>query len=167
MTDRELMQQALDALEYIYTETTEAEDKLIHAATTALRDRLAQPELTIDGKTVAEFGLTELFEFQEATGCDTAKQFREKQATQQEPVKKIEALLDNDCSYAYADGWNACVDAFSKQRRPWVGLTDQELQDAFYHVDYDRTDDFLKEDPDKWCQEFYKRIDRLLEAKNK
>jgi len=44
MTDRELMQQALDALEYIYTETTEAEDKLIHAAITALRDRLAQPE---------------------------------------------------------------------------------------------------------------------------
>jgi len=44
MTDRELMQQALDALEYIYTETTEAEDKLIHAAINALRDRLAQPE---------------------------------------------------------------------------------------------------------------------------
>jgi hypothetical protein len=51
--------------------------------------------------------------------------------------------------------------------RSWVGLTDQELQDAFYHVDYDRNDDFLKEDPDKWCQEFYKRIDRLLEEKNR
>lgn len=50
--------------------------------------------------------------------------------------------------------------------RTWVGLTDKELEDAFYHVEYDTTVIFYK-DPDKWCQEFYKRIDRLLEEKNK
>ena len=50
--------------------------------------------------------------------------------------------------------------------RSWIGLTDKELEDAFYHVEYDTTVIFYK-DPDKWCQEFYKRIDRLLEAKNK
>jgi hypothetical protein len=43
-TDREVMQQALDALEYIYTETTPEEDALIHAAIVALRARLAEPE---------------------------------------------------------------------------------------------------------------------------
>ena len=50
--------------------------------------------------------------------------------------------------------------------RSWVGLTDKELEDAFYHVEYDTTVIFYK-DPDKWCQEFYKRIDRLLEEKNR
>jgi hypothetical protein len=28
----------------------------------------------------------------------------------QEPVARIDALADNDCAYAYADGWNACVE---------------------------------------------------------
>lgn len=38
------MKQALDALEYIYTETTEEEDKLIHAAITGLRLAIEQAE---------------------------------------------------------------------------------------------------------------------------
>ena len=54
----------------------------------------------------------------------------------------------------------------SVPERSWVGLTDKELEDAFYHVEYDTTVIFYK-DPDKWCQEFYKRIDRLLEEKNR
>lgn len=54
----------------------------------------------------------------------------------------------------------------SVPERTWVGLTDKELEAAFYHVEYDTTVIFYK-DPDKWCQEFYKRIDRLLEEKNK
>jgi hypothetical protein len=49
MTDRELMHQALEALEYIYTETTETEDELIHAAINALRDRLAKPHIKVEG----------------------------------------------------------------------------------------------------------------------
>jgi len=38
------MKQALEALEYIYTETTEDEDELIHAATTSLRLAIEQAE---------------------------------------------------------------------------------------------------------------------------
>jgi hypothetical protein len=40
----ETMRQALDALEYIHTETTEDEDELIHAAITALRTAIAEAE---------------------------------------------------------------------------------------------------------------------------
>jgi len=43
MTDRELMQQALEAFEY-HVETVEVEDKRIEAAIYALRTVLAQPE---------------------------------------------------------------------------------------------------------------------------
>jgi hypothetical protein len=45
MTDlRTAALRALEALEYIYTETTVEEDKFIHAASAALRAALAQPE---------------------------------------------------------------------------------------------------------------------------
>ena len=49
--------------------------------------------------------------------------------------------------------------------RPWVGLTDKELEAAFYHVEYDTTFSYQKE-PDKWCKAFYQYVDRLLEEKN-
>jgi acetoin utilization deacetylase AcuC-like enzyme len=38
--DEALLRQALEALEYIYTETTPCEDALIHAAITAIKERL-------------------------------------------------------------------------------------------------------------------------------
>jgi hypothetical protein len=39
--------------------------------------------------------------------------FKQALATQPapvQPVKRIEATNDTDCAYAYADGWNACVE---------------------------------------------------------
>jgi hypothetical protein len=39
-TDEALLRQALEALEYIYTETTPCEDALIHAAIAAIKERL-------------------------------------------------------------------------------------------------------------------------------
>jgi len=45
MTDRDIMQQALDALEHIiYWDNEKPEWEYAHAAITALRSRLAQPE---------------------------------------------------------------------------------------------------------------------------
>jgi hypothetical protein len=41
---REAMKMALEALEYIHTETSAYEDELIHAAITALKQALAEPE---------------------------------------------------------------------------------------------------------------------------
>lgn len=50
-------------------------------------------------------------------------------------------------------------------KKIWVGLTDEELEAAFYHVEYDTTFNHQKE-PDKWCKAFYQYVDRLLEEKN-
>lgn len=44
--------------------------------------RIAKAELTLDGLTPTEFALRELYEFQEATGCDTAVEFK----TQRKPL---------------------------------------------------------------------------------
>jgi hypothetical protein len=54
MTDREVMQQALEALTYIYTETTADEDELIDQAITALRKALEQPEQEPGAKWIIE-----------------------------------------------------------------------------------------------------------------
>jgi hypothetical protein len=162
---RELMEQALDALEnsvdLVREDAYNAEElygkyptrqgkvgglKVLaddhEKAITALRDRLAQPELTIDGKTVAEFGLTELFEFQEATGCDTAEQFREKQATQQEPV----AWYDKHGMVTH-DPFEGIRPLYAAPRQ-WVGLTDDDYetlsQYAFVEV-IEKVEALLKE----------------------
>ena len=38
---------------------------------------IPEPTMTLDGLTPAQFALRELYEFQEATGCDTAQQFKD------------------------------------------------------------------------------------------
>ena len=54
MTDRELMQMALDALDYVgYVYTTEEENQEVEQAIEALRTALAQPE-----KTDMQIGIT-------------------------------------------------------------------------------------------------------------
>ncbi len=55
------MKQALDALEYIYTETTEEEDKLIHAAITALRLAIEQAERQEHSIEIRVYGQTVTF----------------------------------------------------------------------------------------------------------
>jgi hypothetical protein len=48
-----------------------------------------------------------------------------------QPVARIEAKTDTDCAYAYADGWNACVEHHKNiapaAQRQWVGLTTEEI----------------------------------------
>ena len=44
MTKDEALKLALEALEYIHTETSQDEDELIHSAITAIKKVLAQPE---------------------------------------------------------------------------------------------------------------------------
>jgi hypothetical protein len=94
MTDRELMQQALDALEYASDETKPKGlhgcDCLICEAIPALRDRLAQPE--------------------------------------QEPV----AWYDKHGMVTH-DPFEGVTPLYAAPR-PWVGLTDEEIQNFVAHL---------------------------------
>ena len=78
MTEREALKLAL---EFIIASNQRSEFWLVPSSNlnktvTAIREALAQPELTLDGLTPTEFALRELYEFQEATGCDTAAEFK-------------------------------------------------------------------------------------------
>jgi hypothetical protein len=71
-TLREAAQQALEALQTVFMP--------FHPAVIDLKAALEQPEqepeLQLDGMTPLQFALEELHAFQEATGCDTASEFR-------------------------------------------------------------------------------------------
>ena len=102
----------------------------------AIKEALAQPELTLDGLTPTEFALRELYEFQEATGCDTAAEF--KAQPEQEPVvwmyqDKISHAVKfqrhmSDFVY-HSRFYETPLYTTPPQRKPWVGLTEQEHTD--------------------------------------
>ena len=94
MTEREALKLAL---EFIIASNQRSEFWLVPSSNlnktvTSIREALAQPELTLDGLTPTEFALRELYEFQEATGCDTAAEF--KAQTEQEPVAWLHTKIE-------------------------------------------------------------------------
>lgn len=49
--------------------------------------------------------------------------------------------------------------------RQWVGVTAEEVHEAFCHVEYETPNDW-NTDPDDWCQQFARYIDARLKEKN-
>ena len=64
----------------------------INALITALE--AAQPTFAIDGMTPSQFAMRELYEFQEATGCDTGAQAKGKLEAAQKDAERYRWLRD-------------------------------------------------------------------------
>ena len=149
MTDRELMQQALEAMEYadaclkkqLTTKTKHeyAQDLLLEAGT-ALRERLAQPEqeLVDSAEKAAAYLDARLWEF-----IDMAAAWPEAK-----PDPRI---------------WgHVMVYAPKQPSKPWVGLTDEEIQDLGYLSE--KFDASNSEWFDRWG--FARAIETKLREKN-
>jgi len=158
MTDRELMQQALEAFEYIYTETEEYEDELIHAAINALRDRLAQPEQEpMAWEQLNEHMAGPFYKApRELTNVEIHQQTIDALRGKVEKLKPKHpwiGLTDEPTAWMFQHeetGRTVCVEAqqiesgfekgnprlkkiaplYTNSRRPWVGLTDEDLVDC-------------------------------------
>ena len=50
-------------------------------------------------------------------------------------------------------------------KREWVGLTDEEIHQAFCHVEYETPNDWNK-DPESWCIANAKYLQAILKDKN-
>ena len=132
MTDRELMQMALDALDYVgYVYTTEEENQEVEQAIEALRTALAQPE-----KTDMQIGIT----YEEANPPKPyCKRCGKKLGTEAYDVHTCTPKFDGcDCdSPAWCNQYKKChrtmfgfepyVAPFKKE---WVGLTDEEIREG-------------------------------------
>lgn len=75
--------------------------KTIYEALHAIDKILAQPELTLDGLTPTEFALRELYEFQEATGYDTAAEFKAQRTWVGLTPEEIDSLANLKVDGAY------------------------------------------------------------------
>jgi hypothetical protein len=64
------------------------------------------------------------------------------------------------------DGTNlssSWIPLYAKQE--WSGLTDEEVHEAFCHVEYETPNDW-NTDPDDWCQQFARYLEAKLREKN-
>ena len=98
----EALKLALEALTYIYTETTTDEDELIDQAITAIKKSLAQPE-------------------QEPVAYLSNKRQRINIEIKPQTFVEIPTVTD----------WEMPL-YMKPPQRTWVGLTDEEMMDAIY-----------------------------------
>ena len=52
-----------------------------------------------------------------------------------------------------------------KTMKEWLGLDDDEIHQAFCHVEYETNNDW-NDDPEGWCKAFYRYVDARLKEKN-
>jgi len=108
VTDRELMQQALNALEVMrpacFAETTL---KAADTAITALRDRLAKPHIKVEGP------------LHVVCQCDKCKA---------DETKKMHPEMRK----MWEDYFDKCFREYDKPLRPWVGLTPEEVKEISF-----------------------------------
>jgi hypothetical protein len=97
-----------------------------------------------------------------------------------EPVHAIPVIHAVRCTYPQCQATNGCVGACSKgqpdlarvgevgvwgEKREWVGLTDEEVHDAFNFVEFVKQVSFDRDRPE-WCENFAAYIEAKLKEKN-
>jgi len=161
MTDRELMQMALDALEELRMEHSQnmkvPEEWYSYyqkqdTALEALRDRLAQPEpvhaIDISQERVDETVKRE----HEPYGYLWFAHQMERRFTHYRP-KEEQRIGEVTPIYT------------APPKREWVGLTSDDVHDAFNYVEMVKLLDFDRHRPD-WCEAFASACEATLRHKN-
>jgi len=161
MTDRELMQMALDALEELRMEHSQnmkvPEEWYSYyqkqdTALEALRDRLAQPEpvhaIDISQERVDETVKRE----HEPYGYLWFAHQMERRFTHYRP-KEEQRIGEVTPIYT------------APPKREWVGLTEDDVHDAFNYVEMVKLLDFDRHRPD-WCEAFASACEATLRHKN-
>jgi hypothetical protein len=116
MTKDEALKLALEALTYIYTETTADEDELIDKAITAIKEALAQEHAMHDlarlGQEIEQEPVAWMFEHSETGRMNYVSN---------DGMHTSELFLKTNLRYALV-----CPLYAAPPQRPWVGLTDND-----------------------------------------
>jgi hypothetical protein len=160
MTDRELMQMALDALEaQFYTDGRTIK---------ALRDRLAQPEpepVAIGEEWKPCVKLPIVVHVREQRKGETHVSTREGIT----PVKEDDLIMRGVAGEEYPIGRELFNSTYTfdtaPPKREWVGLVEQDVHDAFQFTEFIKQLSFDRERPE-WCENFAAYIEAKLKEKN-
>ncbi|CAB5223319.1 hypothetical protein UFOVP382_27 [uncultured Caudovirales phage] len=135
MTDRELMQMALDALKYPGPSWPDSRQAIAEA----LRARLAQPEMVIQARKDGDLIVVDLPQVPTGGGGI----FKDEQPEPLEYWNAVEGWVKIDevrqhfdaagCGTIYKTGGEGRVPLYAA--REWVGLTDADIDDVQYNVD--------------------------------
>jgi hypothetical protein len=136
------MKQALDALTYIHTETTEYEEKVMDEAIAVLEQAIAEaekqePVAFVSGLYNAPVHASDIS--QERVD-ETAKD------------KHEDWYGQHQWQCGYERGWDAAM-----EKREWVGLTDEEIKKEQHHIDWTSAHTYAK---------FARAIEAKLKEKN-
>jgi len=61
--------------------------------------------------------------------------------------------------------WEGEQMVHAPRKREWVGLTGDDIHDAFCHAEYDASQDW-NDDPEGWCKAFANYVEAKLKEKN-
>jgi len=86
---------------------------------------------------------------------------------EQQPVAYVAGFHDGYCVIQPIDPAVVLPAGMALYRAPtgWLGLDDDEIHQAFCHVEYETNHDW-NDDPESWCKAFYRYVDAKLKEKS-
>ena len=118
---KEVLKLALEALTYLYAETTAYEDDLIDKAIIAIKEALAQPE-----QEPVELATREYFYFELDRRVERIRKEMEIKTVTMRCKDYDVALTIIDMHFGHV----FVGQVSTPPKRPWVGLTDEEIEDC-------------------------------------
>jgi hypothetical protein len=105
--------------------------------------------------------------------------YHEELEERRQAIKELEAMIEHQEPVAYITGFHNghCViqptdpavalpvGAALCYSKEWIGLTSDDIHDAFCHAEYDASQDW-NDDPEGWCKAFANYVEAKLKEKN-
>jgi hypothetical protein len=109
----------------------------------------------------------------------TSLTYQDELIEREQAIKELEAMIEHQEPVAYVTGFHDghCViqpidpavalpvGAALSYSKEWIGLTSDDIHDAFCHAEYEANQDW-NDDPEGWCKAFANYVEAKLKEKN-
>ncbi len=109
----------------------------------------------------------------------TSLTYQDELTEREQAIKELEAMIEHQEPVAYVTGFHDghCViqpidpavalpvGAALSYSKEWIGLTSDDIHDAFCHAEYEANQDW-NDDPEGWCKAFANYVEAKLKEKN-
>ena len=109
----------------------------------------------------------------------TSLTYQDELTEREQAIKGLEAMIEHQEPVGYVSGFYGgyCViqptdpavalpvGAALSYSKEWIGLTSDDIHDAFCHAEYEANQDW-NDDPEGWCKAFANYVEAKLKEKN-